>query len=399
MNKIKVLRIIARLNIGGPAIHVILLSEGLNKDQFVSLLVSGSVSPNEGDMSYLLKGKNISLSFIPELSRELNLLNDAIALWKIFKIIRKEKPDIIHTHTAKAGTLGRLAGILFNSLVLNPKEKIKLVHTFHGNVLSGYFGRLKTSLFLGIERIFALFTNKIITVSESNKKELISLMICKEDKIEVIKLGFELDKFLEIKPKEDKFLKVGIVGRLVPVKNHKLFIYAAAILLKSYPGNNLAFDVVGDGELSLELKNLALDLKISEKLNFHGWRKDLNNVYSDLDIVALTSINEGTPVSLIEAMASGRAVVATDVGGVRDLLGNRINIEIVPDANFEILERGIIVKPQDVASFAKALILLLQNAQLRKDLGRRARHFAENEFTKERLVNNIENLYNQLICK
>lgn len=398
MKKIKVLRIIARLNIGGPAIHVILLSHGLNRDRFKSLLVSGSMSPDEGDMSYLLEGKDIAVISIPELSRELNLLKDAVALWKLYKVIKKEKPHIIHTHTAKAGALGRLAGFIHNLSILNQKNKVKLVHTFHGHVLSGYFGRLKNSLFLWIEKILALFSSRIITLSESNKNDLIALRICKEDKIDVIHLGFELGKFLEVRPKENKALKIGIIGRLVPVKNHKLFIDVASIVLKSFPRDNLSFEIVGDGELLGELKKQALGLKISDNINFHGWRKDLDNVYSNLDIVALTSVNEGTPVSLIEAMASGRAVVATDVGGVRDLLGDKFNTGIAEDGNFEILERGVIVKSHDKDSFAKALILLLQNAQLRKDLGKQARYFAEKEFAIGKLVSNIENLYSKLIC-
>jgi len=391
MKKIKILRIIARLNIGGPAIHTILLTEGLNRNKFETSLVCGSTGKNEGDMVYYALEKNIKPHFIPELKRELNLFNDITAFRKIYHIIKTQQPDIIHTHTAKAGTLGRLAGITYN--FFNHGRKVKLIHTFHGHIFEGYFNKIKSKLFILIERFLGLFTCKIITVSESVKNELISLGIAEKDKFRVIPLGFELDKFLNIPLKENAVLNIGIVGRLVTVKNHQLFLEAAARVVRDNPQMKLRFKIIGDGELRPELEEYARKLSLNTQLDFLGWQDDLASIYSNLDIVALTSVNEGTPVSLIEAMASVRAVVATDVGGVRDLLGRETDIGIKPKADFKILERGIIVKSQDSFSFAAALTLLLQNNKLREDLGLASREFVKKGFSKERLIKDMEELY------
>lgn len=396
MKKIKILRIIARLNIGGPAIHTVLLTEGLDKNKFDSLLVCGSIDKNEGDMHYYAIEKNIKPIFVPEFSRKLNFFKDLIAFAKIYKIIIKEKPHIIHTHTAKAGTLGRLAGILYN-LFLPCDQRLKLIHTFHGHVFHGYFNKFNTRIFLFIERFLAFFTYKIITVSESVKKELISLHISREDKIKVIPLGFELDKFLNIPSKDNNnFFNIGIVGRLEPIKNHRLFLETAAKVIRDNPYLKLRFKITGDGQLRKELEEYSHILNMNTYVDFLGWQKDLTKVYSDLDIVVLTSINEGTPVSLIEAMASGKAIVATDVGGVKDLLGREIDTDIKTKANSQVLERGVIVRFADARNFAATLEFLLQNKELRTKMGLLGREFARNKFTKDRLIRDIENLYEEI---
>ncbi|MFA5410281.1 MAG: glycosyltransferase [Candidatus Omnitrophota bacterium] len=391
MKKIKVLRIIARLNIGGPAIHTILLTEGLDGRRFESLLVYGRLSQGEGDISYYAREKNIATHFVPELKRELNFFSDIIAFYKIYKIIITEQPDIVHTHTAKAGGVGRTAAILYNFIHRN--KKIKLVHTFHGHIFDGYFSKIKSRFFIFIERFLALFTCQIITVSESIKNELISLGISKERKIKVIPLGLELDKFLSLPERRDIDLNIGIIGRLVPVKNHRLFLEAAAMVISDNQAIRIKFKVIGDGELRGMLEEYSRKLKINNYLDFLGWQKDLVKAYSGLDIVALTSINEGTPVSLIEAMASGKAVVATDVGGIKDLLGDETNTKIKPNGSFKILERGIMVMPGDSLGFAQALNLTIQDGNLRREMGLRARNFAKTEFTKDRLIKDVESLY------
>jgi len=396
MKKIKILRIIARLNIGGPAIHAILLTEGLDKTKFDSLLVCGSVSKDEGDMFYYAIEKNIKPIFIPELKRELSFFKDIAAFKKVYNIIKTERPDIIHSHTAKAGTLGRLAGIIYN--FLNHNRRIKIVHTFHGHIFEGYFGKLKTKIFILIEQFLALFTCKIITVSESVKKELIFLGIGNKDKITVVPLGLELKSFLSIPPKDNNGINIGIVGRLVPIKNHRLFLEAVSKVIADNPVIQLRFKIIGDGELRLELEGYSRRLNINTRLDFLGWQKDLVSVYADLDIVALTSLNEGTPVSLLEAMASARAVVATDVGGVRDLLGRVIDTYNVQDAHFEVLQRGIIVKTGDCNSFANALTFMLKHNNLRRDIGMRSREFVKNKYPKERLLEDMQNLYT-IICR
>lgn len=393
MRKTRILRIIARLNVGGPAIHVILLTEGLDKSKFYSVLVCGKIGKSEGDMAYYALERNIKPQFIFELKREPNLFNDILAFMKIYRIIKTEQPDIIHTHTAKAGAVGRLAGIVYN--FLHPYKQIKIFHTFHGHIFDGYFGRFKTRVFILIEQLLALFSSKIIAVSESVKKELISLGIGNNDKIGIIPLGFELDKFLKIPLKSNPVINIGIVGRLVPIKNHRLFLEVATKVSKDNPGSEFRFKIIGDGELRDELEEYAHKLNIHTEVDFLGWQRDMVGVYSDLDIVVLTSINEGTPVSLIEAMASGRVVVATDVGGVKDILGNETAADIEQDKNFKVLERGLIVKPQDSDSFAAALSFILQHGYLRNNMCMLARDFVKDRFSKERLVKDIESLYDK----
>lgn len=391
--RIKVIRIIARLNIGGPAIHTVLLTEGLDKERFDSLLVSGSIASDEGDMSYYAQGKGVRPYFIPELKREISLKDDLKAFVKIYRLIRREKPDIIHTHTAKAGTLGRLAGILYNLSRFNFK-RAKLIHTFHGHVFSGYFGRLKTGLFVFVERLLSLFSDKIVTVSSAVRDELASLRIARHKKIEVIPLGFELGEFLSVssRPESDS-LNIGIVGRLASVKNHYLFLEMAARTLKDNPQIKLRFRIIGDGALKEQLKEQARQLGISSQVEFLGWQKDLAAVYSELDIVVLTSKNEGTPVSLIEAMACARPVVAAGVGGVPDLLGEAFGAQAQAGQAFKILKRGVLVTKQCGDAFASALSRTLRDSQLRSQMGMRAREFVRDQFSREKLVANIEKLY------
>lgn len=417
MAQIKVLRIIARLNIGGPAIHTVLLTAGLDKNIFSPLLISGAVGKGEGDMRYYAEQKGVTPIYIPQLKRELNPFKDLTALIKILRLVVREKPSIIHTHTAKAGTLGRVAGVIYNSgrRLLRPAfggarnddgtDKIKLIHTFHGHVFDGYFNSFSTRIFIVIEKILACFTDKIITVSENVKRELISLRIAKNDKIEVVPLGFELERFLEVTPRvKAETVNIGIIGRLAPIKNHHLFLEAARRLRRGFANSRLGlvnesepfnarFVIVGDGELRDELEEYSRKLNLSEFVEFSGWQDNLPKVYADLDIVCLTSLNEGTPVSLIEAMASGRAVVATAVGGVTDLLGEEIQMREAASGEFTVRQRGIAVKSKDANGFANALEFMLRNETLRKNLSEAGREYAKDTFSQKRLIQDIENLY------
>ncbi|MDD4910354.1 MAG: glycosyltransferase family 4 protein [Candidatus Omnitrophica bacterium] len=394
MRKIRVLRIITRLNIGGPAIHSILLSQGLNNAGFETVLLTGTPGEKEGDMSYLAEEKGVHPVIIPELGPNLNIRDDFIAFWKIFGLIRKGRPDIVHTHTAKAGTLGRLAGLLYN--LISGKRKCKLIHTFHGHVLHGYFGKLRSGFFTCIERFLGAFTDKIITVSEGVKRELVDLRISRPGKIIVVPLGLELEKYLRIvqngKPHTDA-ITIGIIGRLVPIKNHRLLLDAVRLLKDTSDAvENTRLFIVGDGPLRRELEDHAVSSGIASSVSFIGWKRDLAQIYADLDIVALTSLNEGTPVSLIEAMAAGRPVIATDVGGVKDLLEPVCRGAGIP------AER-ILVRPDDAEGFAHSLGLLLKDRGLRERLGAAGREFVKSQFAKERLINDMERLYNNMVCQ
>lgn len=429
----KVVRIITRLNIGGPAIHTVLLTAGLDKARFKSLLLCGVVSRGEGDMRYYAAERQVKPVYIPQLRRELNLFNDLIAFIKIFMMIKREKPDIIHTHTAKAGALGRIAGIVYNIGMSLPaclqagfafgtrNDTVKLIHTFHGHIFEGYFNKFLAGIFITIEKFLAYFSSSIITVSESVKNELISLGICKANKIAVIPLGLELDKFLAVSeltiqagdcfvaplrgaPRNDKCevsehsrFNIGVVGRLVPIKNHSLFLEAADRLSRSLVNEaaafKLKFRIVGDGELRSELEEYSRKLNLSQYVEFSGWQKDLAKVYTDLDIVCLSSINEGTPVSLIEAMACGKAIVATEVGGVTDLLGEEIQAGEGSQRDFIVRKRGVTVKSKDVNGFTQALKFMLGNEELRKNFSKAGREYVKDKFARERLIKDTEKLY------
>jgi len=387
--KTKILRIIARLNIGGPAIHTVLLSQGLDSSVFDTVLLTGMPDKDEGDMSYLAEDKGIKPVIIPELRRELNIINDLIALYKIFHLVRRERPDIIHTHTAKAGTLGRLAGI-FNNLIPGGKRCV-LIHTFHGHVLHSYFGKARTLLFIWIERLLGVFTDRIIVVSENLKKELLRLRVSRSGKITVVLLGLELQKYLNINKdgiSHRDYQSIGIVGRLVPIKNHRFFLnLVKALKDRTDIKRPLRFFIIGDGYLHRELEDYARRLGVSSSVVFTGWKRDLTGIYADLDIVVLTSLNEGTPVSLIEAMAAGKPVIATNVGGVKDLL-------IPAYQRLGITTERILIRPDDTEGFANSLSLLLSDDSLRANLGQAGREFVKTTFTKERLIRDMEKLYN-----
>jgi len=423
--KLKVMRIIARLNIGGPAIHTILLTEGLDKDGFESLLVTGEVGPKEGDMGYLAQEKGVKPIFIRGLQREISWANDLNCLREIYRLIKNEKPDIVHTHTAKAGVLGRLAAILLTvfspGMGLMEKKPFILIHTFHGHIFHSYFGPMKTRLFLWLERFLARFTDKIIAISEKQMYELSEqFRVASKEKFRIVPIGFDLSPFLNLGPfkgmlrKElglsEECILIGIVGRLVPIKNHRMFLESAAMLKRLASNLNIKFIIVGDGELRQGLEALRNKLRLNEDVIFLGWRKDLRPIYADLDIVTITSLNEGTPVAIVEALASGKAVVGVDVGGIPDLLVSREEIKTANPYPFEgrskirsllykmekgyyISERGIIVKSGDSENFARGLLAFVKDAGLRKEIGLRGRSFVVERYSRDRLVSDIETLY------
>ena len=385
MAKIKIVRIIARLNIGGPAINASILSSSLDKDVFETKVIHGSLAEGEAGLEHLLRAEGVRMQLIPELGREISPLDDLKAFWKIFRILRNEKPDIVHTHTAKAGTLGRFAAILAGT-------KVK-VHTFHGNVFKYYFGKLKTAIFIMIERFLGIFTTKVVTVSARQKKELVKeFRIIPDKKCVVVPLGVDLSRLKDASGRSTGLnrelgigsdeLVVGIVGRLVPIKNHGMFLEAASRIRKARPSIKVKFAVVGGGELEKELKALAVSLGLTNDVIFLGWREDLGNIYGAFDVISLTSLNEGTPLALIEATAMGKAIIATDVGGVSD---------IVEDG-----KTGILVPKGDVEAFAKRLIELLEDKALRERLGQAA--MAESKkYDKENLVTTMTQLYKEMV--
>ena len=346
--------------------------------------------------------------FIEEMSRELSP-KDVVSLWKVYRLIKSENPDIIHTHTAKAGTIGRVAGFLYRWLtwktLIGKPRPVRFVHTYHGHVFHSYYGNLKTKIFLSIEKTLArLTTDKIIVISKQQFDEIHGQFgVGRKEQFEIIPLGIDLQLFAdsiaksqflrdEVGAKTDEIL-VGFVGRLTEIKNVPLLLKAAQIYQtrKTDDSPKLKFVVVGDGNLREDLEKEAAALDLSEIVTFLGNRSDTDVCYAGFDIVALTSLNEGTPLSLIEAMASGKAVISTAVGGVVDLLGE---IETEQDG-FAICRRGVRVDSGDAEGFYNGLTLLSKDADLLDRLAANGKEFVQNNYSKDRLVKDVSRLYRE----
>ncbi len=379
---IRVMHVIARLNVGGPALQVLLLADRMRPPDFTTTVVSGRVGPHEGDMSYLADVYNITPIYISELGRELSPLRDLITLFKLWRLMRRLRPDVVHTHTAKAGFVGRTAAWLARAPVR--------VHTFHGHVFHGYFGPHKTAFFLWLERLTARLTDRLVAVSPSLREELSSLyQVAPADKIVIAPEGPDLSRYLATPRHLGEFRRrfnlpadaplVGIVGRLVPIKNHSLFLQAAQRVRQTLPDAH--FVIVGDGELRETLVAQAQSLSLAEAVTFTGFLRDLCPVYSDLDLLVISSDNEGTPVSIIEALAAGVPAVATAVGGVPDLLdGGRL---------------GTLVPPGDAEALAQAILAALADRSTESD--ERRQRVAE-QFGIDRLVSDLSTLYRELLA-
>lgn len=405
-NHIRILYLIARLNIGGPALHVISLIKHLPRNKYKTLLVSGNVSPGEGDMSYLAKEEWIKTYLISNLGREISLIGDLKSYKNVRRIIKRFRPDIIHTHTAKAGTIGRIEVIFFN-LFRRRSDRIKVVHTFHGHIFHSYFGSLRTRIFILVERFLAFFTDRIIVISPKQRIDICNkYKIVKSKKVKIIPLGFDLKALEEtIKSqanlrekyfpheKEDIFF-VGVIGRLTHIKNHYMFLDAIKYLKDIGKVGRFRFLVIGDGELREDLFKYSVDLKLKNYVIFTGWIKDIPSIYSTLDIVTLTSLNEGTPVVLIEAMAAGLPIVSTDVGGVSDLMGGIVDINT---PGLYLMENGILVHPCDSESLARALLFITENRGYINGITTRAKKYVLANYSLERLVINIKALYEEIL--
>ena len=375
------MRVITRLNIGGPAIHVSLLASRLDPTRYETLLVSGVESGDEGNMLELGRLPPIDPRILPTLGRAISPLDDLRALTGLALLARSFKPDIVHTHLAKAGALGRIAARIAGVRTV--------VHTYHGSVFRGYFGQRESAVYLGIERALARITTRIVAITSGQKADLVDLGIAPSSKIVEIPLGLDLDHFRELPAREAALSALGlpregryvaIVARLVPIKDIPTFLRAFALVTESLP--DVRGLVVGDGPERGAVERLAQNLGLERRCRFLGWRADLPNVYAASDVVALTSLNEGSPVSVIEAMASGRAVVATAVGGVPD---------VVSEAT------GILVPVGDHRGFADAIVSLLRDPDRRAELGRKGREVAVRRFASDRLVADIDRLYIDLL--
>lgn len=401
----KVLRIIARLNVGGPARHVVWLTAGLRPD-YDTLLVAGVVPPGEDDMSYVAAQADVTPLTLAEMSREISF-NDALTVFKLYRLMVRERPDIVHTHTAKAGTVGRVAGFFYRwmtpAVLVGRPRRCRFVHTYHGHVFHSYYGPAKTRLFLTIERLLAkLATDRIVVISSQQRHEIHEqFRVGRREQFAVVPLGIDLSIYENWGARREAFrqelgvssdeILIGIVGRLTEIKNHQLLLQVAA-QLKETSKSKVKFLIIGDGALRRQLESQAGALELREEVLFLGTRNDPENFYPALDIVALTSLNEGTPLSLIEAMANERPVIATAVGGVVDLLGPKLEAA----DGYQVCERGVLVEGHAKKAFAQGLTRLIEDGALRRGLAARGREFVVQNYSKDRLLRDISELYAQL---
>lgn len=388
--KIKILRIINRFNLGGPTYNVTFLSAFMS-DKFETKLIGGGHENYEGDALFIPHKYGLEPEIVDSLQREIDFKKDKQALKEIRQIIKEYQPDIVHTHASKSGAIGRLAAI---------KEKVPIiVHTFHGHVFHSYFGKFKTQFYKSVERYLAKKSTAIVTISNIQKNELVNThKIIPLNKAKVINLGFDLSKFqTNQSEKRLKFIKeydidddvisVGIIGRLTAIKNHQMFFDVIHNVL-CQTNQKVRVFVIGGGELEEELKKTAnrIEKELEQSVfTFTSWIKDVDIPLSRLDIVCLTSHNEGTPVSLIEAQASNVVVMSTNVGGVKDILLEG--------------KTGFVIDDFSVNEYSKKLLELIENKEKRKKMSQNGWDYVKEKFHYTTLCKNMENLYLELLEK
>jgi glycosyltransferase involved in cell wall biosynthesis len=393
----RVLRILNRLAVGGPVLNATYLTKYMSPD-FDTLLVVGEKEDHEKSAEYLASQLDIQYVTVKGMGRSINPASDYFAYQEIKKLIKSYKPDIVHTHAAKPGAIGRLAA--------SSSKVPAIVHTFHGHVFHSYFNTAKTKFFISAERYLAKKSDAIIAISEQQRKELVEdFKIAPAEKFRVVPLGFDLDRFrtnqvekratfrTEFGVKDDE-IAIGIIGRLVPVKNHYLFLKAIKHLFDQSSKKWKAF-IIGDGETRADLENVAKEVGIkftTEKdpshphpLVFTSWRSDVDTINAGLDIVCLTSFNEGTPVSLIEAQAANKPIVSTSVGGIADIVTEG--------------ETALLADVQDTERFCDHLLRLVEDDELRKRLGVNSHAHVMSRFSYQRLVGDMSQLYYELLDK
>ena len=382
--KPKIAYVISRAVVGGPIGHLRTLTTGLAAEGFETLLVVGAPKPTEKSLDENLRQEGLPIVAIPEMQSD-GLLSwrDLVAFVKLVQLFRSERPHVVSTHTAKAGLLGRLAAVVAGVPVV--------VHTFHGHVLHGYYNQALNVALRIMERGLAMISDRLIVIAPQLRDELLSYRIAQTKKFSLIRLGIDLAPFLNCSERKGRIRRrlgipeeapvVTIIGRIVPIKNHRLFIDSAKTVLNSVP--EVHFLVVGDGELRQEVEEYGRR-ELGDRIHFVGWASDLPEIYADSNVVVISSDNEGTPVVVIEAMAAGCSVVATRVGGVPDMLSDG--------------ETGLLCEPGDSAQLASAMTRLCIQPAYSKKLSRNARRAAVSVFTRERFVKDAKTLMLDLLA-
>lgn len=379
---VRVLHVTNRLSIGGPAMYVTLLARGFKELGYEVEVICGTTDDLHGDMSYFADRYGIQPRVYSQLGGIVTPFKDIIALWRLYWFIREYQPDVVHTHTTKAGFIGRLAAYMVRVPVI--------VHTFHSHVFEGYFGAIVTRFFIWMERLAARMSDVVLAMTESLRRELAEdYHITRRGRIMVLPLGLDLASFAATPRKMGTFRQqwgipadaplVGIVGRLVPIKNHKLFLQAAKLIIQTMPQTR--FVIIGDGTERPDLEAFVSEAGLEDVVIFTGWQSDLLAIYSDLDVSVVSSKNEGTPVSVIESLAAGCPVVATRVGGVPDVLSGGAF--------------GTLVAPNDVTALANAIIKVLNHPP---DVTEAQQTMLES-YGMERLIHDMDSLYRGLLAK
>jgi glycosyltransferase involved in cell wall biosynthesis len=385
MKKLKVLQIITRLDKGGSAENTFLTAMGLDKNDYEVTLMSGPVKDPGQDRKKEIGESRIRHIFILELVRNISLINDFIAFLKIYRVLRKEKFDIVHTHTSKAGFLGRLAAKLAGAPII--------IHTPHGHVFFGYFGSFKTKIFILLEKLASCLTDKIVALTNGEKEDYIAYKVARKEKLVVISSGVDLNRLKEPSSEEKKNFKkglgisenslvIGTVGRLVPVKGPEFLVEAAQWIISRNPDTFFMF--TGDGDLRPMLEKRALDLGIKDNIIFLGWRDDVTKIISAYDVFVLPSLNEGMGRVLVEAMSLGKPIVASNIGGIPDLVSHGKN--------------GFLVPPKNPKELAKYIQILLNNKEMREKMGLAGKRMAMN-FSAKIMLKKISDLYEELLIQ
>ena len=384
-NSARIVRVIARLNMGGPAHHVGLLGSRLDPERYETVLLYGQVGAGEDSLEDVVRARGAAMARVPGLRPELRPHDDARALASLVRAIRRLKPDIVHTHTSKAGMLGRYAAVMAGG------RRPKIVHTYHGHVLEGYFGAVKNATYRGLERRLATVSDALIGVSSATVDDLVRLNIAPREQFRVIPIGLDLEPFLTATPADGAAFRaeagvqegevlLTVVGRLVPIKRVDVLLRAVAHARGE--GAPVRLAIVGDGDLRSELEALASALGVADNVWFAGYRADMLPVTAASDIAVLSSDNEGTPVWLIEAAAAATPAVTTNVGGVADVVND---------------DTGLLAQAGDFRSLGGAMAALAADSPGRVAMGTRAREHVAGRFSTHRLVSDVEALYTELL--
>jgi glycosyltransferase involved in cell wall biosynthesis len=385
---VKVLRVIARLNVGGPALHVAYLSAGLAERGYDTTLVAGTIARGEESMAFVADAHNVKIEPLVELHREISPIRDLRAIVRLAQLIRRERPTILHTHTAKAGAVGRIAALLAR----DARPPI-VVHTFHGHVLRGYFGRVTTLGFRTLERLLARTTTALVAVSPEVRDDLVELHVAPASKFTVVRLGIDLAQRVDNDDAQrqetrrqmglrDAAFVVGWVGRMTAVKNTDGVVRALQQLVER--GIDAYALLVGDGPDRDHLERYAHELGVIKRCLFLGYQEDVARFYDAIDVLLLPSVNEGTPVSVIESLAAGRPTVATRVGGIPDVVRDGVD--------------GFLVDYADPVGLADRLAELATDPQRRAEMGAAGRASVVERYAVERLVDDVDKLYRSLLA-